>query len=201
MTYSRPFDRLHRTEIIIDKSRFITSVYRALDVTLARSFIRQISEEMPDASHHVYAYRVGFGNAVIDGFSDAGEPSGTAGPPTFAVVKGSGLGDIVLVTTRYFGGIKLGTGGLVKAYTEAAQTALADMPTELNIRKQRFLISLPYSFYETLKLLLYDYEGLIIEEAFGVTIEWIIELPETQIDAFGLALRDSSRGSLSLEPI
>jgi uncharacterized YigZ family protein len=201
MTYSRPINRLHRTEIIIDKSRFITSVCCALDVPSARDFIRQISMELPDASHHVYAYRVGFGNSVIDGFSDAGEPTGTAGPPTFAVVKGSGLGDVVLVTTRYFGGIKLGTGGLVKAYTQSAQTALADLPTELNIRKQRFLISLPYPFYETLKRLLYGYEGLIIEEFFGASIEWIIELPETALESFELALRDFSRGNLSLEPI
>jgi putative IMPACT (imprinted ancient) family translation regulator len=79
---------------------------------------------MPNASHHVYAFRVGHGNSIIEGMSDDGEPTGTAGPPVLAVLRGTQIGDIIVIVTRYFGGTKLGTGGLVRAYPEAAQIAL-----------------------------------------------------------------------------
>ena len=87
----------------------------------AKAFLAAVRAEMPDANHHVYAYRVGFGNSVIEGMSDDGEPSGTSGPPVLAVLRGSGIGDVIVVVTRYFGGTKLGTGGLVRAYSDAAR--------------------------------------------------------------------------------
>src|SRR5512134_2891681 len=104
----------HRTDIVVVNSRFITTIAPAAMPEDAKRFIASIRAEMPDASHHVYAFRAGYGNSVIEGMSDDGEPSGTAGPPTLAVLRGAGIGDIVLVTTRYFGGTKLGTGGLVR---------------------------------------------------------------------------------------
>ena len=94
--YQRP-KKFFRTEIDVMKSRFITSIEQAKTVEDARKFIQQIRDEMSDASHHVYAFRVGYGNTITEGMSDDGEPSGTSGPPTLAVLRGSNLGDIVLV--------------------------------------------------------------------------------------------------------
>src|SRR5262245_19930912 len=105
-SYYRPALGLHRGEIEVLNSRFITSISRAIKPDEARSFIMQIRQEMPDASHHVYAFRTGYGNSITDGMSDDGEPSGTAGPPSLAVLRGFDIGDVVLVTTRYFGGTK-----------------------------------------------------------------------------------------------
>ena len=142
-----------RTEIVIKKSRFITTVYLATSVQEARAVIADVRAEMPDASHHVYAFRVGFGNSVTEGMSDDGEPKGTSGPPTLAVVRGSGIGDIALVTTRFFGGTKLGTGGLVRAYTVSAQEALSMLRTELKVEKRVVGLEMPYSLYDIVKRL------------------------------------------------
>lgn len=92
-----------RSELVIRKSRFLTTVAPAATVTRAREFLAAVRAEMPEASHHVYRFLVGFGNTVTEGMSDDGEPTGTAGPPTLAVLRGSGIGDIALVTTRYLG--------------------------------------------------------------------------------------------------
>src|ERR671921_1142335 len=94
-----------------------------------------IRAEMPDAAHHVYAYIVGHGATTTLGMSDDGEPSGTAGRPVMAVLKGSGLGDVALVITRYFGGTLLGTGGLVRAYGDAAKAVLAILPRTEKIER------------------------------------------------------------------
>jgi len=108
-----------RTETTIKRSRFIATLGYANTVVAARTFIQQIRAEMPDATHHVYAFRIGYGGSVIEGLSDDGEPAGTAGKPVMAVIRGADLGDVVIVVTRYFGGTKLGTGGLVRAYIGA----------------------------------------------------------------------------------
>ena len=113
-----------RAELVIHRSRFIATIGMAESVETAREFIARIRAEMPDATHHVYAFRVGFGSSVQEGLSDDGEPAGTSGKPAMAVLRGADIGDVVLVVTRYFGGIKLGTGGLVRAYSSAAKAAI-----------------------------------------------------------------------------
>ncbi len=109
----------------MSNSRFIAHLAPAASVEEAKAFIDQIRAEYADATHNVPAYVIGYGASVTAHCNDDGEPAGTAGRPILAVLQGSGLGDVVLVVTRYFGGTKLGTGGLVRAYTEAAQAVLA----------------------------------------------------------------------------
>ena len=113
-----------RIELRVVNSRFIGSAGPAHSVEQAKAFITAIRAEMPDASHHVYAYIIGHGATTTLGMSDDGEPSGTAGRPALAILRGSGLGDVVLVITRYFGGTLLGTGGLVHAYGDTARACL-----------------------------------------------------------------------------
>src|SRR5918912_1103095 len=100
----------------------------------------EIRVEMPDAAHHVYAYIVGHGATTNLGMSDDGEPSGTAGRPVMAVLRGSGLGDVALVVTRYFGGTLLGTGGLVHAYGDAARAVLAALPREEKVARRQLVL-------------------------------------------------------------
>src|SRR5262245_55787241 len=100
-----------RAEIRAANSRFIATAGPAESVDAARAFVAAVRAERPDATHHVYAYVIGHGATTTLGMSDDGEPSGTAGRPALAVLRGSGLGDAVLVITRYFGGTLLGTGG------------------------------------------------------------------------------------------
>ena len=115
-----------RIEYQIKNSRFIGRAGYTPSVEEAKAFVEKVKTEEPGYSHAVYAFAVGHGASVTHGMSDAGEPSGTAGRPALAVVNGSGLGDVTVVIIRYFGGTKLGTGGLVKAYTETVQLALVE---------------------------------------------------------------------------
>ncbi len=112
-----------RTEIVEKKSRFISSVQPVNSENEAIKFINKIKKEFYDARHNVFAYQIGSRNE-IQRYSDDGEPSGTSGPPTLDLLKNQNIKNTVIVTTRYFGGTLLGTGGLVRAYGKSASTAL-----------------------------------------------------------------------------
>jgi uncharacterized YigZ family protein len=183
-----------RIDYQMSNSRFLTTVGRASTVADARHFIKQIREDMPDASHHVYAFKVGYGANVTEGLSDDGEPTGTSGPPTLAVLRGADVGDVVLVTTRYFGGTKLGTGGLVYAYTNAAKEALAKLPLEEKVARRLVGISVEYSFYERLKQLSDQYDGLLEDDEFGADITRYMRLPEENLAPFADAIRELTAG-------
>lgn len=155
-----------RVETRYGNSRFITSIARAAGFQEAHAAIRAIRKEMPDATHHVYAFRIGHGATIQEGMSDDGEPSGTSGPPTLAVLRGSGVGDVVLVTTRYFGGTRLGTGGLVAAYTQAAQAALKSLVTEEKVDRIAVTLTVPYAALSAVQRLLREHRAAITEERF-----------------------------------
>lgn len=186
----------HQTETVVSNSRFIATTAFANTVQAARAFIDQIRAAMPDANHHVYAFHVGHGNSVQEGMSDDGEPSGTAGPPVLAVVRGADIGDIVAVVTRYFGGTKLGTGGLVRAYSDAIRENLASLPTELKIEKRTIGIDLPYSFYEQVKRLITENAGLIEDESFQAEVSLIVRLPAENVSQLTAAIIELSAGQI-----
>jgi uncharacterized YigZ family protein len=194
--YYRPTTNEHHTELIVINSRFITTIGRATTSEEAREFIAKIRAEMPDASHHVYAFRIGYGNSITEGMSDAGEPSGTSGPPTLAVLRGSDLGDIVLVTSRYFGGTKLGTGGLVRAYSDSARAALQHLKTELKAPKSQLGMDIPYSLFGQVKLLIEKYDGMIDEEIFAGEVTIIGTFLQEVIPDFEAELTDLSSGQI-----
>lgn len=186
----------HRIEIEVVRSRFIATVMRAATVEVARSCLAQVRAEMPDANHHVYAFRVGYGTSVTEGMSDDGEPTGTAGPPVLSVVRGTAVGDLVLVVTRYFGGTKLGTGGLVRAYSEAAHAALETLPTELKIERQVVGLELPYPLYQPIRKLVSEHQGDIQEETFSGEITLFIRFPLDHVTAFMAAVQELSAGQV-----
>lgn len=188
-----------RTETEVARSRFITSVGPATTVEEARSFIAGIREEMPDASHHVYAFRVGYGQSVTEGMSDDGEPTGTSGPPILSILRGSEIGDIVMVVTRYYGGTNLGTGGLVRAYSEAAHTSLNQLSTEAKIEKRLLGIETPYNLFEQVKILIGEHNGIIEEETFAGEVTILVTFPVNDIPAFSTELRELSAGRI--EPV
>ncbi|MGJ3237907.1 MAG: YigZ family protein [Anaerolineae bacterium] len=197
-TYYRPaIGMFQRTEIEILKSRFITTIASAKTADEARAFIQSIRDEIPDASHHVYAFRAGYGNSVIEGMSDDGEPSGTAGPPTLSVLRGADLGDVALVTTRYFGGTKLGTGGLVRAYSDSAKIALNEIQTELKAPKTQVGMDLPYHLYEQVKNLITRYQGIINDEVFAGDVTIICTFCDDTLLTFRKDLLELSSGQVN----
>jgi uncharacterized YigZ family protein len=194
--YLRP-SGIHQTTTTVSNSKFICSIGCVDSRESVRNFLAQIRQQMPDASHHSYAFRIGYANSVTEGMSDDGEPSGTAGPPILAVLHGVPIGDIIVVVTRYFGGTKLGTGGLVRAYTEAAQVGLGSLKTERKIAKSTLGIELPYPVYEKVLRLIQKYEGEIEEETFGVNVSLILNMPQEHLAEFQRNLTEITSGQIT----
>ena len=157
-------------EIAVSNSRFIASLSPAFSVEEARDFIRVIKARYPDASHHVPVFLIGHGASTIAHSSDDGEPSGTAGRPALAVLQGSGLGDVVVVVTRYFGGTKLGTGGLVRAYGDAVREVLKATPLAKKVPTLDILLNLPYRLFEQVQLLAEKQHAIFLEKDFGADV-------------------------------
>ncbi|MFN2130064.1 MAG: IMPACT family protein [Anaerolineae bacterium] len=190
-----------RVEIRVVNSRFIVTAAPALTVEQARAFIERIKDEFADASHNVSAYLIGHGNAVIAHATDDGEPSGTAGRPALAVLQGSGLGDVVVVVTRYFGGTKLGTGGLVRAYGDAVREVLAVLPRAIRVAIVVVQFAVPYALFERARLLVGAHQGEVLDEAFGVEVQITAQFAETRYPAFVSTLRELSAGTVQPEVI
>lgn len=190
-----------RVETTAVNSRFIATIAPAFSVDDARAFIQRIRTEFSDASHNVPAYLVGFPPAVTAHTSDDGEPSGTAGRPILAVLQGSGLGDVALVVTRYFGGTKLGTGGLVRAYTEAAQAALAATPRAERVPTDTLLLALPYALFDQARLLIDAHHGHLLDQDFAADITLTLRFATEHTPAFQAALRELTNGALQAELI
>jgi uncharacterized YigZ family protein len=188
-----------RAEIRAANSRFIATAGPAASVDAARAMIAEIRAEMPDASHHVYAYVIGHGATTTLGMSDDGEPSGTAGRPVLAVLRGSGLGDVALVVTRYFGGTLLGTGGLVHAYGDAAKAVLTLLPREEKVERHTLAARVPYAAYETVRRLVAAHAGSVLDETFAEDVTLRVLLPAAQVAAFTATLREATAGQVRIE--
>lgn len=183
-------------EIRVLNSKFITNIKPVFSVEEARAFIKEIKTKYKDASHNVPLFIIGHGASITEHCSDDGEPEGTAGRPALAVLKGSGLGDVVAVVTRFFGGTKLGTGGLVRAYGDSIRQALLKLPRAEKIATSTLGLNIPYAGYERVKLMIQKYEGNIMEEDFGGDVGLILQFRETQAPEFILAIRNFSRGEI-----
>lgn len=199
--YAIPAAR-HRVEQVIDRSRFICTIAPVTSVDEAQLFIREIGREFPAATHNCWAYLIGApGSTDRIGLSDDGEPHGTAGRPMFTVLQHGGLGDVVAVVTRFYGGVKLGTGGLVKAYSGAVQQALSTVPQAMRVTRVEFTASVGYAVVSALKQQLPAYEAEIVTEEFGVAARFRLRCPEEQLSGLRRALLDASRGQVQFEAI
>ncbi len=186
------------TELMVINSRFIASAAPAFSVEMAKEFIHQIRARYPDATHHVPAFLVGYGASVTAHCSDDGEPSGTAGRPALAVLQGSGLGDVVVVITRYFGGTKLGTGGLVRAYTDSVKAVLEILPRAERIPTYTVMSTLPYNLFERVRLLCAAHQGKILDEEFGADVTLTIQFAVECFAQFQAELTELSRGTVEV---
>ena len=190
---------LHRVELVIDHSRFIASIARAESPADARRFIDEIRVEFSDATHNCWAYVCGRpGDTAAIGMSDAGEPRGTAGRPMLDVLLHSGIGEIAAVVTRYYGGTKLGTGGLVKAYGGSVQHALATLPTTRHVVRVTALIEAGYADVDVLRRTLAEFDGQLLAEEYGERVRYSAAVPQQLWAAFADALADRTAGRASM---
>ena len=156
----------HSAEISIKNSKFIAYLFPIADVAEAETRLAQVKREHPKARHWCYAYRLG---AEEYRCNDDGEPSGTAGLPIYQQLLSFDVSDSLAVVVRYFGGVKLGTGGLVVAYKTAAAAAIEAATTEEKIVMEQFCIEVPYTEADTAMRFVRDGEGEIVERDYTAT--------------------------------
>lgn len=189
-----------RVEQTIKRSRFIASVGHTPGVEEAKAFIEQIKAEFEDARHNCWAYCAGAaGSTDRIGASDDGEPHGTAGRPMLTAVTHSGIGEVTVVVTRYFGGILLGTGGLVKAYQSSVKMALEAVPTRIRTKTKRIKFSVEHRFVNQVLRKIETANGRILEKNFDMDADFDVEIPQDLAETFAKELEELTRGALLIE--
>jgi uncharacterized YigZ family protein len=189
---------VHRVEQVIDRSRFLCTVARASSPEDAQAFIKSMNVEFPDATHNCWAYVVGPpGSTDRIGMSDDGEPHGTAGRPMLTVLQHCGLGEIVAVVTRYYGGTKLGTGGLVKAYGGAVQEALLALPTQMRVDSVTVSFAVSYALIGAVQQMLPTLEAEVLQQEFAAEAQFTVQLPRAELPALEAQLQNLTRGAMA----
>jgi uncharacterized YigZ family protein len=179
----------------VERSRFITTVLPVISPDEAQKFIAAIKAEFPDANHNCWAYLVGSpGSTDQVGMSDDGEPHGAAGKPMLTVLQYSGLGDTVVVVTRYFGGVKLGRGGMVKAYTAAVKKALDQLPRSERIDWVHLRATIDYALVTPFERRVAEFELEILDTDYGERVSHQIRLPKEREEAFCSMFDDMTAG-------
>lgn len=186
-----------KDEYIVKKSRFIGHIKPVTTQEEALAFIAEVSKKHWDATHNVYAYILRDGG--IKRYSDDGEPQGTAGIPTLDVLEKTGVTDCAVVVTRYFGGIMLGAGGLVRAYSHSASIAVAAGGIVTRAMCGRLKVTTDYYFYGKLTSFIPENGGIIEDTIFEDNVTLIFRMPLELIDGFNAKLIDVSNGRYKAE--
>jgi uncharacterized YigZ family protein len=190
----------HRVERMVQRSRFITDATRAVSAEDAHAFVAQIRDEFPDATHHCWAFTAGPpGDTAHVGMSDDGEPHGTAGRPMLTTLLHGGVGEIVAVCTRYFGGVKLGTGGLSRAYSGGVKQVLETLPTVERVERIGLWVVLAYSEVDGFRRLAEESDVLIEDETFAADVSFLVGVPSMDRAAFEAALAELTQGRARVE--
>lgn len=175
-------DRERETEV--RKSRFIARVHAVRDRDAVMQHLQQARSGHPAASHHCWAYLLGKpGAATSAAMNDDGEPSGTAGKPILNVIEHKGIGDILVIVIRYFGGVRLGAGGLVRAYAGATESVLGDLPLRQETPQIRLLLSLDFADEQPLRHWLDQHDGTLIDIRYQERVTVEVAIPNAQHDA------------------
>ena len=195
-------ERPHCTELVIRRSRFLAQCAHTPGPQAARAFVEHIRRRHADATHNCWAYAAGApGGTAQIGSSDDGEPHGTAGRPMLQIVLHSDVGEICVVVSRWFGGVKLGTGGLVRAYQDSVRENLATLPLRRRVQETRLRLVLAYAHLDGLRRLLPAYEARIDTEDYQAEAHLLLRLPEEHAAAFTAALAGLSNGAALCESV
>lgn len=185
-------------EFEVKRSKFLTFAANAESRAQAEAFIHNLREKHPKANHVCWAYIAGDPNTTIRSMSDNGEPSGTAGMPMLKVLEHSGYGDIVVAVVRYFGGTKLGTGGLQSAYSDAVSLVLADLPTALKVDRTILKISYDYTHDGSISRLLARYDVKNIDAKYAQKVTLSIAMASSDLRTFKSELTNVTAGNVEI---
>ena len=189
------------TEQVIKNSRFICSVGWAGSRQEVISAAGSIRNQHPQASHVCWAYIAGPPDSADRGMSDDGEPHGTAGKPMLTILEHSGMGEIWATVTRYYGGIKLGTGGLVRAYSSSVQQAIKLVGTWEKVPMTTLQLIVPYRLLTTIRKIVEDEKSTVINEIFQDSIELTTRVPSQKISIIAGKVAAVSKGMIPLKKI
>ncbi len=189
-----------RVEDRIEQSLFIVTLDVARSAEDAKVVLESVRKEFPDATHHCYAWVIGPpGSTANTAAGDDGEPAGTAGRPMLKVLLNSGVGDVVAVVTRYFGGVKLGKGGLVRAYSGGVQHALRELTTREHVDLINVQVIVPYAAVDAVQRVLHSQGARVIAQAFSTHAALLVRIPIDREDEIARALADATNGVARIE--
>ncbi|MDZ7330526.1 MAG: YigZ family protein [candidate division KSB1 bacterium] len=188
-------------ELKVKGSLFIGTASPVATINQAQEFIQRISQKYFDATHHCYAYQLGWASSAVYRMSDAGEPSGTAGQPILSVIKGKGLTNICVIVTRYFGGTKLGKGGLARAYADCAHLVLERCTIITNYLAQRLELHFDYQLTNPVMSVLSSFQATIHRSDFDQQAHLVTSIRISQIDNFKRQLIEATSGKIRIQPV
>lgn len=180
----------------VGKCRFIASVGPADNHDDVKEFLERIKREYPDATHHAWASRTGGGHNPEERCSDDREPAGTAGPPILGAIRKAGLTGVVLVATRYFGGVKLGVGGLIRAYRACAEHGIKNASIEKKIIFQNLKLGVTYDLIGSIMKIVPACDGQIKNIDYGNNVVIELCIPENKMQEFSRWAADVTAGQI-----
>ncbi len=182
-------------EEVIRRSRFVTTVGRAGSRDEAMAFVRRVKDRFPGATHHCWAFNAGGPSSTAQvGMSDDGEPHGTAGRPMLKVLLHSGVGEVVAVCARYYGGVKLGTGGLARAYASGVKRALEACPTIEKVDRVPISVRVAYDAAESVERVFTALDAIVTGREFAADVRYRVLLPAGRRSELGTAVADATAG-------
>lgn len=186
-------------ETIVNRSRFICFLTPCTSIEEAKAQVKLLQQAHPQASHHCHAFLTKAANDSLGyGYSDDGEPSGTAGKPMLAVLQGSGIGQVCAVVVRYFGGTKLGTGGLQRAYADSVRQAHLFLQAKTKIAMAAKTLACQYSEVDDVFHIISQVEGQVIEQEYLQQVHFTLLIPEAKLALVADKLQTLSAGKLVL---
>jgi len=185
----------------VKKSRFYTSVKELEKEEEIREFLKEVKKQFPDASHHCWAYKIGINEQQIKFYSDAGEPANSAGAPILQAIEQEGLANLMIIVTRYFGGIKLGIGGLIRAYRESALQGLQSAGRVEKFALREFILQkINYRELGAIIQAIESRAGRIAGVSYDEKITVITHLPESRLGWLNDMVKSISHGRVTIKP-
>ncbi len=191
------FARIGKSSLETKKSRFYGFAYPVSSRDECDNLLAKLRKDFADATHIVYAIRLGFGGSY-EYFTDSGEPSGTAGAPILRVMKGQNISDAMVAVIRYFGGTKLGTGGLARAYGETARAAVNDADKILLVEMVRIEAKIPYGAISQWAILIDSIGGVIVSQDFAEKVTIAAKIPKEKIGEVESFIEEVTKGAEKL---
>jgi uncharacterized YigZ family protein len=189
------------SRLVRKKSRFVGLLFPVSTTVAIEEILQRVQRQYHDATHRCYAYRLMGDSGPIVYTNDAGEPAGSAGGPILQQVETADLYDVLAIVVRYFGGKKLGLGGLIRAYGDTVKEALTDATIVKRHRTVRLSIDFPLEMNAGIMRLIHRQRSLVQTVSYGTEAHLLITLPASQVQPFVEALQDASRGQAHWEKI